>query len=85
MVFLSEFWNVTLVWEICFCIICICLLLNVIFVHVTCFKGWYQIRLFNLLVSLLIESRERDMEETQVYKSPVYFINYIVKIGLLAY
>ena len=56
--------------------------------HVTCFKAWYQICLFNLFLSLLLKSRERDMEEAQVYKSPVYLINYIVNlkiIGLLTY
>ena len=52
--------------------------------HVTCFKAWYQICLFNLFLSLLFKSRERDMEEAQVYKSPVYLINYIL-LRLLTY
>ena len=56
-----------------------------LYVNATCFKGLYQICLFNLFLSLLLESRERDMKEAKSIKSSLTH-NYIVKIsGLLTY
>ena len=40
-----------------------------LYVNATYFKGLYQICLFNLFLSLLLESRERDMEEAKSIKS----------------